>query len=236
MTLEHSYKPRDWAIHPPVSDKLRDADNPRKPQQPMVPLPHTLSEITGPVFGHGGLAKDDGDLTRNAVRNGEPLGERIVVTGRVLDEDDRPQPGTLIEIWQANAAGRYAHDSDQHDAPIDPNFIGTGRCVTDEDGRYRFVTIRPGCYPLPFGDNLWRPAHIHYSLLGPSFVSRLVTQSYFFGDPLLAFDTLYNNIPDKGARDRLIAKFDRDAGMRKYALGYVFDIVLRGRNATPLAS
>ena len=234
MALQPGYKPRDWDIHPPVSNKTRDADNPRKPQQPMVPLPHSLSEITGPVHGHGALARDDHDLTRNAVRNGEPLGERMVVTGRVLDEDGRPLPGTLIEIWQANAAGRYAHDGDRHDAPIDPNFMGTGRCVTDEDGRYRFTTIRPGCYPLPHGDNSWRPAHIHYSLFGPSFVSRLITQSYFPGDPLLEFDTMYNSIPDKGARDRLIATFDRDVGVRQYALGYVFDIVLRGRDATPL--
>ena len=236
MTLEHSYKPRDWKVHPPVSNKERDTGNPRKPQQPMVPLSHTLSEITGPVYGHGALTNGDDDLTHNAVRNGEPLGERMVVSGRVLDEDGRPLAGTLIEIWQANAAGRYAHNADGHDAPVDPNFMGTGRCVTDKDGRYRFTTIRPGSYPLPFGDNLWRPAHIHYSLFGPSFVSRLITQSYFPGDPLLEFDAMYNSIPDKDARDRLVASFERDAGTPGFALGYVFDIVLRGRNATPLES
>jgi protocatechuate 3,4-dioxygenase beta subunit len=160
------------------------------------------------------------------------LGERILVTGRVLDEDGRPQPNMLIEIWQANAAGRYIHADDQHDAPLDPNFFGGGRCATGSQGRYAFLTVKPGAYPWGNHDNAWRPSHIHFSLFGPSILNRLVTQMYFPGDPLLDLDPIYQGVP-AGARERLIANFSIDATQPKFALGYQFDIVLRGRDETP---
>jgi protocatechuate 3,4-dioxygenase beta subunit len=174
----------------------------------------------------------DSDLTRQHA--GEPLGERIVVEGRVLDEDGRPQPQTLVEIWQANAAGRYKHRVDQHAAPIDPNFSGAGRTITDDQGRYRFVTIRPGAYPWKNHHNAWRPAHIHFSLFGTNFLTRLITQMYFPGDPLLPFDPIYNSILDRRARDRLIAGFSLDLTEPEWALGFNFDIVLRGSHQTPM--
>jgi protocatechuate 3,4-dioxygenase, beta subunit len=159
------------------------------------------------------------------------LGERIVVTGRVLDEDGRPHANTLIEIWQANAAGRYIHKVDQHKAPLDPNFLGAGRCMTDDDGRYRFMTIKPGAYPWGNHANAWRPAHIHFSLFGDYFASRLVTQMYFPGDPLFAFDPMYQGVPEH-ARHLMVSKFSLDVTEPDFALGYVFDIVLRGPQAT----
>jgi len=174
----------------------------------------------------------DNDLTRQHA--GEPLGERIIVAGRVLDADGRPIPKTLVEVWQANAAGRYAHRVDKHAAPLDPNFSGAGRTLTDEEGRYRFVTIRPGAYPWRNHDNAWRPAHIHFSLFGTSFLSRLITQMYFPGDPLMPYDPIFNAIPDAGARQRLIANFDLRTTQPEWALGFTFDIVLRGSNATPM--
>jgi protocatechuate 3,4-dioxygenase beta subunit len=204
----------------------------RAPTRPLVLLPHTLSEITGPIFGHDAVRPEDADLTRH--HEGEPLGERIVVTGRVLDDNNRPLPGALVEIWQCNAAGRYRHQNDTHAAPLDPNFTGTGRVVTDKDGYYRFVTIKPGAYPWRNHHNAWRPAHIHLSLFGRAFVSRLVTQMYFPGDPLLPHDPIFNGTADERARNRLIAAFDWDATVPEHALGYRFDIVLRGREATPL--
>ncbi len=231
---EDSYRPRDWEVHPSVHADYGGSLSPATPGKPLVTLPHTLSELTGPVFGHDALGDLDDDLIRNAVRDGEPIGERIVVSGRILDENDRPVPDTLIEIWQANAAGRYTHMNDQHDAPLDPNFSGTGRCVSDAEGNYRFRTIFPAPYPLPYGDNLWRPAHIHFSLFGPSIATRLVTQCYFPGDPLNEADFIYRSIPDAGARERLIAAFSKDDGEPGMALGYRFDIVLRGRARTPM--
>lgn len=204
----------------------------RAPTRPLVLLPHTLSEITGPIFGHDAVRPEDADLTRH--HEGEPLGERIVVAGRVLDDNNRPLPGALVEIWQCNAAGRYRHQNDTHAAPLDPNFTGTGRVVTDKDGHYRFVTIKPGAYPWRNHHNAWRPAHIHLSLFGRAFVSRLVTQMYFPGDPLLPHDPIFNGTADERARNRLIAAFDWDATVPEHALGYRFDIVLRGREATPL--
>jgi protocatechuate 3,4-dioxygenase beta subunit len=165
---------------------------------------------------------------------GEPLGERIVVSGRVLDENSRPLANTLIEIWQANAAGRYLHEVDQHKAPLDPNFTGCGQAVTDAEGRYRFVTIRPGEYPWRNHHNAWRPAHIHFSVFGPAFATRLVTQMYFPGDPLIPFDPIFNCTADEKARSRLISVFDWEATMPEYALGYRFDLILRGREATPM--
>ena len=204
----------------------------RAPKRPLVPLPHTLSEITGPLFGDDAVDPLDPDLTRQHA--GEPLGERMILAGRVADEDDRPVPNALIELWQANAAGRYHHAEDQHDAPLDPNFTGAGRCITDEDGGYRFVTIKPGAYPWRNHDNAWRPAHIHFSLFGPAFATRLITQMYFPGDPLLALDPIFNAIPDETVRNRLIADLNLATTVPAWALGYRFDIVLRGREATPM--
>jgi protocatechuate 3,4-dioxygenase beta subunit len=204
----------------------------RAPTRPLILLPHTISEITGPVFGWDDIQAGDHDLTQQ--HDGEPIGERIIVTGRVLDEDGRPVPHTLVEIWQANAAGRYRHAVDQHHAPLDPNFTGCGRTLTDAEGRYRFITIKPGAYPWRNHPNAWRPAHIHFSLFGPSFCTRLVTQMYFPGDPLLARDPMYLSVPSEEARRRLIAAFDWETTIPEEALGYRFDIVLRGREATPL--
>lgn len=204
----------------------------RAPKQPLVVLPHTLSELTAPVFGPSDINETDGDLTRQ--HQGEPLGERIVVSGRVLDENGKPAPGVLVEIWQANAAGRYNHRIDQHDAPLDPNFTGAGRFLTDKEGRYRFMTIRPGEYPWRNHYNAWRPAHIHFSLFGQAIVQRLVTQMYFPGDPLLDYDPMFTCVADEKARTRLVATFDWETTLPEYALGYRFDIVLRGREATPM--
>ena len=204
----------------------------RAPREPLVVLPHTLSELTAPVFGYGDVTETDHDLTRQ--HQGEPLGERIAVSGRVLDENGKPVPGVLIEIWQANAAGRYNHRVDQHDAPLDPNFTGAGRFLTDAAGNYRFMTIRPGEYPWRNHYNAWRPAHIHFSLFGPAIVTRLITQMYFPGDPLLDYDPMFTCVSDEKARNRLISTFDWETTMPEYALGYRFDIVLRGREQTPM--
>jgi len=204
----------------------------RAPSKSLITIPATLTEVTGPRFASEDLATRDSDLTRQ--HSGAPLGERIIVTGRVVDEDGRSVGGTLIEIWQANAAGRYAHESDQHDAPLDPNFSGGGRLITDGDGRYSFTTIKPGAYPWGNHDNAWRPAHIHFSIFGPAFATRLVTQMYFPGDPLLAADPIWNSIADENARNRLVSAFDWEATSPGYALGYRFNIVLRGREQTPM--
>jgi len=204
----------------------------RSPKQPLILVPQSLSELTGPVFGHRDIGKDDNDLTRQ--HGGEAIGERIIVSGRVLDEDGRPVPGALIEIWQTNAAGRYRHRVDQHDAPLDPNFTGCGRMLSDSEGRYRFVSIKPGAYPWRNHTNAWRPAHIHFSLFGAGLLSRLVTQMYFPGDPLLPFDPVFNSVPDEKARGRLISLFDWENTEPEHALGFRFDIVLRGSEATPM--
>jgi protocatechuate 3,4-dioxygenase beta subunit len=233
MKPDAEYTPRDWASQPPYVHPDYKSTVLRGPLKPLVPLPHTLSELTGPVYGHEQVGPLDDDLTKNGVKNGEPLGERIIVGGRVLDEAGRPVPNTLIEIWQANAAGRYVHETDQHDAPLDPNFFGGGRCITDDEGHYRFTTIKPGAYPWRNHHNAWRPNHIHLSLFGTSFVTRLVTQMYFPGDPLLALDPIYQGAPE-GARERLIARFSLDLTEPGWALGYAFDIVLRGPAATPV--
>ncbi|HEX4426264.1 MAG TPA: protocatechuate 3,4-dioxygenase subunit beta [Terriglobales bacterium] len=204
----------------------------RAPTQPLVSMPHTLSEITGPQFTEEDFKGSGCDLTQQS--SAEPLGERIIVSGNVLDENGRPVPHTLIEVWQANAAGRYLHDVDQHSAPLDPNFTGCGHTLTDAQGRYRFVTIKPGSYPWHNHHNAWRPAHIHFSVFGPAFAARLITQMYFPGDPLLSYDPLFNSIADKKSRDRLISVFDWDTTIPQTALGYRFDIVLRGREETPM--
>jgi protocatechuate 3,4-dioxygenase beta subunit len=227
------YRPRDWGSHPPYLYEPYGSSLLRAPRKPLIALRQTLSEITGPIFGHDAVEAGDRDLTRNAGTGGEAIGERMIVTGRVLDEDGRPVPNTLIEVWQTNAAGRYFHAVDQHDAPLDPNFIGAGRCLTDEKGEYRFLTIRPGAYPWRNHPNAWRPAHIHFSLLAPSFVTRLVTQMFFPGDPLLPLDPILNSISSEGARQRLVAAYDHNVTEPEWALGYRFDIALRGREATP---
>jgi protocatechuate 3,4-dioxygenase beta subunit len=225
------YPRKSLKAHPANASPDYGSTLKRAPSQPLILLPHTLSETTGPVFGHASLRPGDSDLTRQ--HQGEPLGERIIVSGRVLDEDGRPVPHTLIEIWQANAAGRYIHVRDQHPAPLDPNFTGAGRALTDEQGRYRFVTIKPGAYPWRNHHNAWRPAHIHFSLFGPSFLSRVITQMYFPGDPLFRYDPIFQSITDARARERLVSHFDLDLTEPEWALGYRFDIVLRGREATP---
>jgi protocatechuate 3,4-dioxygenase, beta subunit len=225
-------KPRDWTTQPPYIHPPYRSTPLRGPTKPLLPLQQTLSEWTGPVYGHESLGPLDDDLTKNARKTAEPLGERIIVSGRVLGDDGRPVPNTLLEIWQANACGRYVHKVDQHDAPLDPNFHGAGRCVTDADGHYRFYTIKPGAYPWGNHANAWRPNHIHFSLFGQTFLTRLVTQMYFPGDPLLDLDPIYQSAPS-GARERLISRFSIDVTEPGFALGYVFDIVLRGRQATP---
>jgi protocatechuate 3,4-dioxygenase beta subunit len=204
----------------------------RAPKEPLVVLPHTLSELTGPVYGESAVSPTDSDLTRQHA--GEPLGERIVVSGRVLDAEGRPLRSQLIEIWQANAAGRYRHSVDGHPAPLDPSFSGAGRSLTDDDGWYRFVTVKPGSYPWPNHPNAWRPSHIHFSLFGRAFTERLVTQMYFPGDPLFPFDPIFSSIRDEKARERLISRFDLELTEPDWALGFRFDIVLGGRLPTPL--
>jgi protocatechuate 3,4-dioxygenase beta subunit len=225
------YRREAPGTHPPLDHPDYRSTALRHPRQPLVPLPHRLTEVTGPLLGEGQVGESDHDLT--VQHDGEPLGERIVVTGRVLDGDGRPIPDTLVEIWQANAAGRYRHDGDRHPAPLDPNFSGAGRCRTDGEGRWRFVTVKPGAYPWKNHPNAWRPAHIHFSLFGRSFVQRLITQMYFPGDPLLAFDPILCSVPE-AARERLVARFDLDTTVPEWALGYRWDIVLRGREATPV--
>jgi len=225
-------QPRDWEVHPPYLYPDYKSTVLRAPSKPLIPMKHTLSESTGPVYGQESIGKYDNDLTKNGIRNGEPLGERIVVSGRILDIDGRPIKNTLVEIWQANAAGRYIHKVDQHNAPLDPNFFGGGRCVTDENGRYTFMTIKPGAYPWGNHPNAWRPNHIHFSLFGSNITNRLVTQMYFPGDPLLQYDPIYQGVPEK-ARHLLVSQFDLSLTQPDFALGYNFDIVLRGHNATP---
>lgn len=233
MSEASSLTPRDWASHPPYLYAPYRSTTLRGPTRPLVPLRRALADPGAPVYGHDDIDPLDHDLTRNARRNGEPLGERIVVSGRVLDENGRPVPNTLVEIWQANAAGRYVHKADGHDAPLDPNFLGAGRCLTDAQGRYRFLTLRPGAYPWGNHDNAWRPGHVHFSLFGNHFASRLVTQMYFPGDPLLALDPIFQGTPAQ-ARDRLISRFELGLTEPGFALGYAFDIVLRGPARTPV--
>ncbi len=204
----------------------------RGPKEPLVIIPATLSELTGPAYGESAVGPLDHDLTRQHA--GDPLGERIIVSGRVLGSDGKPLRSQLVEIWQANAAGRYAHTVDDHEAPLDPNFTGAGRCLTDDDGRYRFVTVKPGAYPWGNHENAWRPNHIHFSLFGRAFTERLVTQMYFPGDPLFEFDPIFNSVRDEAARERMISRFDIDLTESGWALGYTYDIVLGGREATPL--
>jgi protocatechuate 3,4-dioxygenase beta subunit len=203
----------------------------RAPVGPPLLLPQNLTEVTGPLFGAERVGPNDADLTRQ--HTDEPVGQRIIVHGRVLDANARPVPDTLIEIWQANAAGRYHHTRDNWPAPLDPNFTGCGRTVTDSDGHHRFTTIRPGAYPWKNHRNAWRPAHIHFSLFGRAFTQRLVTQMYFPGDPLFFQDPIFNSVRDERARLRLVAAYDHDATQEEWALGFRWDIVLRGTHPTP---
>ncbi|MBV8749143.1 MAG: protocatechuate 3,4-dioxygenase subunit beta [Candidatus Eremiobacteraeota bacterium] len=204
----------------------------RHPNRALIAAPPTLSETTGPTFAVPWYGPNATDLSR--VDGREAQGQRIIVAGRVLDEDGRPVRGTLVEVWQANAAGRYHHDGDQHDAPLDPNFVGAGQVVTDDDGGWRFLTIRPGAYPWRNTYNAWRPAHIHFSVFGPSFATRMITQMYFPGDPLLETDPVFHSIPDAAARNRLISAYDPNLSEAEYALGYRWDFIVRGRGATPV--
>ncbi|MEO7401999.1 MAG: protocatechuate 3,4-dioxygenase subunit beta [Polaromonas sp.] len=230
--MQNAYlAPRDWAGQPSHIYPYYQSTLLRGPKQPLLPIKQALAQLNAPVYGSEQLGPLDNDLTKNAIRNGVPLGERIIVTGRVQDEDGRPVKSTLVEVWQANAAGRYVHKVDRHDAPLDPNFLGAGRCMTDDEGRYSFMTIKPGAYPWGNHPNAWRPNHIHFSLFGDYFASRLVTQMYFPGDPLFAYDPMYQGVPPD-ARELMVAKFSLDVTQPDFALGYVFDIVLRGPKAT----
>lgn len=203
----------------------------RAPKHAPLRIDHTLSEVTGPGFGSGWAGPDKADLTRQ--HKGEPIGSRMIVAGRVLDEQGRAVPGTLLELWQANAAGRYMHEMDQHDAPLDPNFTGAGQLVTNDKGEFRFITVVPGAYPWRNTDNAWRAQHLHFSVFGPAFATRLITQMFFPGDPLLEYDPIFHSIADSDARQRLVARYEPSLSVAEWALGYRFDIVLRGRAATP---
>jgi protocatechuate 3,4-dioxygenase beta subunit len=205
----------------------------RAPRREPVRLPpEWFHRLPGPAYGRIPVRPEDADLTRQ--HKGEPLGERIIISGRVLDGDGAPIRDTLVEVWQPNAAGRYVDPADDHPAPLDPNFTGAGRCRTDADGGYRFVTVKPGAYPWRNHENAWRPAHVHFSLFGPQLGSRLITQMYFPGDPLIPLDPILNSIPDPRGRGLLVATFDLATTVPVWALGYRWDIVLRGRDATPM--
>lgn len=230
LILPGSYR-REDAGQPPSLYPDYASTVARSPREPLVRIPHTLTETTGPANAWSRLMGESmADLTTQ--HKGAPLGQRIVVSGRVVDEDGRPVPHTVVEVWQANAAGRYIHKKDQWDAPLDPNFTGAGRVITDAEGRYRFISVRPGAYPWRNHKNAWRPSHIHLSLLGPAFATRLVTQMYFPDDPLIEIDPIANAVP-MPYRQRMVSRFDLETTEPNWALGYVFDIVLRGRDATP---
>jgi protocatechuate 3,4-dioxygenase beta subunit len=222
---------RETGVHPLLDSPDYRSTGLRAPRQPPVVLPHLLTEVTGPLFGQDRVSEHDDDLTRQFP--GEPIGQRITVTGRVLDSDGRPIPDALVEVWQANASGRYRHIVDQWPGPLDPNFGGCGRTVTDSEGGYSFTTIKPGAYPWGNHHNAWRPAHIHFSLFGRAFTQRLVTQMYFPGDPLFPLDPIMNSVRDEAARSRMISTYDHDLTRDNWSLGYRWDIVLRGTDATP---
>ncbi|MFL5807036.1 MAG: protocatechuate 3,4-dioxygenase subunit beta [Roseiflexaceae bacterium] len=222
----------DRSIFPPYLYEAYRSTIRRAPAMPLVDVPMTLSELTGPGPVISAVTPEDADLTRNAGTGGEAIGQRIIVTGRVLDAHGAPVPHTLVEVWQANAAGRYIHRSDQWPGPLDPNFLGIGRCRTDAEGVYRFLTVRPGAYPWKNHPNAWRPAHIHFSLFGPTWTTRLITQMYFADDPLFALDPIFNAVPAEAAQ-RLIATYAHDLTEPEWALGWRWDIVLGGSAATP---
>jgi protocatechuate 3,4-dioxygenase beta subunit len=222
---------RDRETHPPLDYEPYKSTALRHPKQPLIYLPQSITEITGPQLGSERVKNGDNDLTRQ--HEGEPIGERITVSGRVFDSEGKPVPGTLVEIWQANAAGRYRHKWDRWPAELDPNFSGAGRCLTDDEGRYSFITIKPGPYPWGNHHNAWRPAHIHFSLLGRAFAQRLVTQMYFPGDPLFEFDPIFQSVRDEQARERMVSRFSIHKTVPNWALSYEFDIYLRGPGKTP---
>jgi protocatechuate 3,4-dioxygenase, beta subunit len=227
-----SYLRESADAHPPLDYPPYKSTALRHPREPLLYLPQSITEITGPqLVRERGHAETDADLT--VQHAGEPIGERITINGRVLDTEGKPLRGTLVEIWQANAAGRYRHRGDRWPAPLDPNFSGAGRCLTDDEGRYRFTTIKPGPYPWGNHHNAWRPAHIHFSLLGRAFTQRLVTQMYFPGDPLFPYDPIFNSVADREARDRMVARFSIHDTQPNWAAAYRFDIYLRGPDATP---
>jgi len=230
--VQPAYPPMQPGTQPPLDYPGYRSSAKRHPLRAPYPLPQGQSELTGPAFADRWNGPDAVDLTHFA--GGEAQGQRIIVTGRVLDEAGRPVRGTLLEVWQANACGRYRHDGDRHDAPLDPHFQGSGQMVTDDDGRYRFLTIAPGAYPWRNHHNAWRPAHIHFSLFGRAFATRLITQMYFPGDPLMPIDPVLQSIPDTAAQARLVAALDLEVSQPEYALGYTWDIVLRGSGETPM--
>jgi protocatechuate 3,4-dioxygenase, beta subunit len=225
-----SYR-RDDEVHPRLDSPDYKSTALRHPKRPLRPLVHTVTEITGPLLGEGRLGELDHDLTRQ--HDGEPQGQRMIVTGRVLEDDGRPVPNTLVEIWQANAGGRYFHRRDNWPSPLDPNFTGVGRTLTDSEGRYEFVTIKPGAYPWGNHYNAWRPAHIHFSLFGRAFTQRLVTQMYFPDDPLFFQDPIFNSVRDEKDRRRMISRYNHEVTKEQWALGFEWDIVLRGQESTP---
>jgi protocatechuate 3,4-dioxygenase beta subunit len=233
--LWDEFAPPPDGVHPPLDFPDYRSTQWRHPHQPLVHLDPAKADaagLTGPVFGEGDVTAADADLTVSPT--GEAVGQRIIVTGRLLDTGGRPIPSSLVEIWQANAAGRYFHRNDQWPGTIDPNFTGGGRTLTGPDGTYRFTTIRPGAYPWGNHHNAWRPAHIHFSLFGRAFIQRLVTQMYFPDDPLFFQDPILNSIADPAVRRRLVARYDHDLTEPEWALGFRFDIVLRGPDRTPL--
>ena len=233
MDPRGEYFQRDWTRQPPALAPDYKTSLTRSPRRPLLSLENTLSEVTGPVFSPDELGALDGDLILNYSQDGAlPIGQRIIVHGRVLDENGRPAPGALIEVWQANSGGRYRHRNDGYMAPIDPNFGGCGRCLTDQDGAYHFRTVKPGAYPWRNWTNSWRPAHIHFSLHGSGFAQRLITQMYFEGDPLIETCPIAQAVPDRDAIDRLIAPLDLNASVPFDCCAYKFDIVLRGRRST----
>jgi protocatechuate 3,4-dioxygenase, beta subunit len=232
MQANAEFFQRDRSIQPPAHAPGYKTSLTRSPRQALLSPQNSLSEITGPVFGHNDLGPLDNDLIRNYAKTGDPIGERIIVHGRVLDESGRPIPSALVEFWQANAGGRYRHKKDTYLAPVDPNFGGCGRALTDADGRYFFRTVKPGPYPWRNYVNSWRPAHIHFSIFGSGFVQRLITQMYFEGDPLIKICPIVNAIPNPDAIDRLIAPLDLNASVPLDTLACRFDIVLRGRRST----
>jgi protocatechuate 3,4-dioxygenase beta subunit len=222
---------RPDAIDPPYLYEGYGSTRLRAPRAPLVQLAREVFDVPGPLVPAGFIRDRDSDLTAHG--SGAPLGERMIVAGRVVDADGKPVRRSLVEVWQANASGRYDHPGDQHDAPLDPNFHGLGRTLTDDDGCYRFVTIKPGSYPWQNHPFAWRPQHIHFSLLGNAPIQRLVTQMYFPGDPLIAIDPIYNSVPDDAARRRMVSTLALETGVEGIALGYRFDIVLAGARATP---
>jgi protocatechuate 3,4-dioxygenase, beta subunit len=228
------FDPYRDATDPPTLYPTYKSTAKRGAAHPAVPVRLNAATTAGIELPRHLVLPDDADLTKTG--SAAPLGERIIVTGRVIDEDGAPVRNSLIEIWQCNAAGRYAHHGDTHDAPLDPNFAGFGKTLTDQDGRYRFITIKPGAYPWGNHDNAWRPAHIHFSLFGAIYAQRLITQMYFPGDSLFAYDPIFNSIPDPTARQRLVSVFTREHTVPGWALGYEFNIILRGAGATPAES